>query len=119
MESREKVHVTWVPCRHGMARPHAAGAGNGIDTWRNETIGCSRELHNEELHNLYSSVNILRIITLTRMRWALVRKAKGAYRDFVGEAEVENNKENINVDGMIILKWILNTYSRMVWTEFI
>jgi hypothetical protein len=28
-----------------------------------------RKLHNEELHNLYSSPNILRIIKSRRMRW--------------------------------------------------
>jgi hypothetical protein len=29
-----------------------------------------RKLHNEELHNLYSSPNIIRIIKSRRMRWA-------------------------------------------------
>jgi hypothetical protein len=29
-----------------------------------------RKLHNEELHNLYSSPNIIRIMTSRRMRWA-------------------------------------------------
>jgi hypothetical protein len=28
-----------------------------------------RELHNEELHNLYSSPSIIRIIKLRMMRW--------------------------------------------------
>jgi hypothetical protein len=37
---------------------------------RNEmTRGC-RQLHNEELHNLYSSPNIIRIIKSRRSRWA-------------------------------------------------
>jgi hypothetical protein len=31
--------------------------------------GC-RKLHNEELHNLYSSPSIIRIIKSRRMRWA-------------------------------------------------
>jgi hypothetical protein len=29
-----------------------------------------RKLHNEELHNLYSSPNIVRMIKSRRMRWA-------------------------------------------------
>jgi hypothetical protein len=29
-----------------------------------------RKLHNEELHNLYSSTSIIRIIKSRRMRWA-------------------------------------------------
>jgi len=29
-----------------------------------------RKLHNEELHDLYSSPNILRVIKSRRMRWA-------------------------------------------------
>jgi hypothetical protein len=30
-----------------------------------------RKLHNEEHHDLYSSPNILRVIKLRRMRWAV------------------------------------------------
>jgi hypothetical protein len=29
-----------------------------------------RKLHNDELHSLYSSPNIFRVIKLRRMRWA-------------------------------------------------
>jgi hypothetical protein len=29
-----------------------------------------RRLHNEELHNLYASPNIIRVTKLRRMRWA-------------------------------------------------
>jgi hypothetical protein len=29
-----------------------------------------RKLHNDELHNLYSSLNIVRVIKSRRMRWA-------------------------------------------------
>jgi hypothetical protein len=32
--------------------------------------GEERKLHNEELHNLYSSPSIIRIIKSRRMRWA-------------------------------------------------
>jgi hypothetical protein len=36
---------------------------------RDEETGGWRKLHNEELHNLYSSSNIIRIIQSRRMRW--------------------------------------------------
>jgi hypothetical protein len=37
---------------------------------RDEVTGDWRKLHNEEFHNLYSSPNIIRMITSRRMRWA-------------------------------------------------
>jgi hypothetical protein len=37
---------------------------------RGEVTGDWRKLHNEELHNLYSSPNIIRMIKSKRMRWA-------------------------------------------------
>jgi hypothetical protein len=37
---------------------------------RDEVAEGWRKLHNEELHNLYSSPRIIRIIMSRRMRWA-------------------------------------------------
>jgi hypothetical protein len=37
---------------------------------RVEVTGGWRKLHNEELHNLYSSPNIITMIKSRRMRWA-------------------------------------------------
>jgi hypothetical protein len=37
---------------------------------RYEVIGGRRKLHNEELHNLYSSPSIIRMIKCRRMKWA-------------------------------------------------
>jgi hypothetical protein len=36
---------------------------------RDGVTGGWRKLHNEELHNLYSSPNIIRMIKSRRMRW--------------------------------------------------
>jgi hypothetical protein len=37
---------------------------------REEVAGGWRRLHNEELHNMYDSQNIVRMVKLRRMKWA-------------------------------------------------
>jgi hypothetical protein len=37
---------------------------------KREEDGSCRILHNDEHHSLYSSLNIIRVITSRRMRWA-------------------------------------------------
>jgi hypothetical protein len=37
---------------------------------RDEMTGDQRKLHNEELHNLYSWPDLIRMIKSRRMRWA-------------------------------------------------
>jgi hypothetical protein len=48
-------------------------------------------LHNDELHNLYSSPNIVRDIKSRRMRWAVhvarMGEGRGVYRVLVGRSE--------------------------------
>jgi hypothetical protein len=46
---------------------------------RDEVTGGWRKLHNEELHNVYSSPSIIRMITLRRMRWGghIARTGRG------------------------------------------
>jgi hypothetical protein len=56
-----------------------------------EVTGDWRKLHNEELRNLYSSPNIIRMIKSRRIRWAghLARmgETRNAYRILVGKPE--------------------------------
>jgi hypothetical protein len=58
---------------------------------RDEVTGDWRKLHNEELHNLYSSPNIITMIKSRRMRWAGFVARMGeignAYRILVGKPE--------------------------------
>jgi hypothetical protein len=50
-----------------------------------------RKLHNEELHNLYFSPNIIRVIKSSWMRWAghvaRMREKRNAYRILLGKPE--------------------------------
>jgi hypothetical protein len=50
-----------------------------------------RKVHIEELHHLYSSPNIIRMIKSRRMRWAghvaQLRETRNVYRILVGKPE--------------------------------
>jgi hypothetical protein len=54
-------------------------------------IGDWRKVHNEELHNLYCSPSIIRMIKSRGMRWpglvAHMREKRNAYRILVGKPE--------------------------------
>jgi hypothetical protein len=58
---------------------------------RDEVTGGWRKLHNEELHGLYSSPSIIRVIKASRMRWAghvaRIGEVRGAYNILVGRPE--------------------------------
>jgi hypothetical protein len=58
---------------------------------RDEATGQWRKLHSEELHILYSSLNIIRQIKSRTMRWAghvaRVREARNVYMVLVGKPE--------------------------------
>jgi hypothetical protein len=58
---------------------------------RDEVTGGWRTLHNEELHNIYSSPSIIRMIKSRRMRWAghvaRTGEKRNAYRILVGNPE--------------------------------
>jgi hypothetical protein len=58
---------------------------------RDEVTGEWRKVHNEELHDLYSSPSVIRIIKAKRMRWAghvaQMEEKKNAFRLLMGKPE--------------------------------
>jgi hypothetical protein len=79
-----------------------------------------RRMHNEELRNLYASLIIIRVITSRRKRWAghveWMGEIRNAYNILVGKPEGKNHLEDLDVDGKIILEWILRKQGGRVWT---
>jgi hypothetical protein len=83
---------------------------------RDEVTGEWRKLHNEELHDLYSSPSIIRIIKSKRMSWAWhvarMGEKRNAYRLLVGKAEGKrplgrprrNWVDNIKID-LLEISW--------------
>jgi hypothetical protein len=70
-----------------------------------------RKLHNDELHNLYYSPNIVRVIKSRRMRWAghVARMGRGETftRFWLGDPKVRDHWEDVGVGGRITLRWTL------------
>jgi hypothetical protein len=58
---------------------------------KREEDGSWRKLHNDEIHSLYSSPNIVRVIKSRRIRWAghvaSMGKGRDVYRVLVGRPE--------------------------------
>jgi hypothetical protein len=73
--------------------------------------GECRKLHNEGLHNLYSSTDITRQIKSVRMRWAwhvaCMGEERKVYKGLVGNPEGERHSEDQGVDGRMGSDWIL------------
>jgi hypothetical protein len=89
-------------------------------TRRDEVTGERRRLHNEELNDLYSPPNIVRMIKSRRMRWAGHVARMGEERGCVGSCW-GNRREgdhwgDLGVDGWIILRWISRRWDVGIWT---
>jgi hypothetical protein len=76
---------------------------------RDEVTGEWRNLHSGELHNLYSSPDIIRQIKSRRMRWAghvaRIGEGRNEYRILVGKPEGKDHLKDQGVDGRMGSKW--------------
>jgi len=94
----------------------------------------SRKLHNDELHSLYSSPNIVRVIKSRRMKWAghVARKGEGRviYRVLVGRPEGksplgrprrrwDNIKTDLRKKGIDGVNWTWLAQDRVQWRAFL
>jgi hypothetical protein len=93
-----------------------------------------RKLHNDELRDLYSSPNIIRIIKSRRMRWeghVRRREKRNAYRLLVGKPEgkrplgrprrrwVDNIRMDLGEVGWGDLDWIGLAQDRNRWRALV
>jgi hypothetical protein len=102
---------------------------------RDEVTGGWRKLYNKELHNLYSSQSIIRIIKSRRMRWvghvARMGEKRNEYRLMVGKPEGKRPlgrprrrwKDNIKMDlleiGLSVVDWIGLARDRYRWRALV
>jgi hypothetical protein len=78
---------------------------------KREEDGSWRKVHNDELHSLYSSPNIVRMIKSRRLRWADVchawRRGDVFTGFWLGRPKVKDHWEDLGVGEKIKLSWTL------------
>jgi hypothetical protein len=102
---------------------------------KREEDGSWRNLHNDELHSLYSSPNIVRVIKSRRLRWAghvaRMWEGRGVYRVLVERPKCKRPlgrhrrrwEDNIKLDlretWIDEANWILLVQDRVQWRAFV
>jgi hypothetical protein len=82
---------------------------------RDEVTGEWRKLHNEELHILYCSANIIKRIRSRRMRWAghvaRMGEERNVYTVLMESQKERNHLDDQGVDGRMRSEWILGIFA--------
>jgi hypothetical protein len=102
---------------------------------KREEDGSWRKLHNDELHDLCSSLNIFRVIKSRRMRWAghvaRMGEGRGVYGVIVGMPKgkrplvrtrcrwEDNIKMDISEIIIDVVNWIRLVQDRVRWRAFV
>jgi hypothetical protein len=89
---------------------------------RDEVTGELRKLHNEELHNLFSSPNIIRQIKSRRMKWVGHEARTGEERKCTKlrwkSPKERGHSEDRGVDGRMGSEWIFVRLATRMWSGF-
>jgi hypothetical protein len=97
--------------------------GRIFEKRRNEITGDRRILRDKELHYLYASRNIIRLIKSRRMRWGghatYMSTKRYTYRILVGKPEGKRQLRNVDAGRRKILKWISEKWDWVVWIGLI
>jgi hypothetical protein len=85
---------------------------------RDEVTGELRKLHNEELSDLYSLRNIVRVVKSRRMRWAghVARMREVCTGFWWGNLREGDHWEDQDVDGRITLRRTFRKWEKVVGT---
>ena len=87
---------------------------------RDELTGEWRRLHNEELNDLYTSLNIVGVTKSRRMSWAGHVERMGNERVCLGfwwgNRRERDHWQDLGVDVWIILGWISRMWDVGIWT---
>jgi hypothetical protein len=102
---------------------------------KREEDGSWRKSHNDELHSLYSSPNIVRVIKSRRMRWAghvaHMGEGRGVHMVLVGRPEgkrplgrprrrwEDDIKMDLRKTGIVGANWIRLAQDRVRWRAFV
>ena len=93
---------------------------------RDKVTGEWRRLHNEELNDLYCSLNIVRVIKSRRIRWAghvaRMGEERGCIESWWGNRREGDHRGGLGVDGWIILglgcicrRWDVGIWTGLGW----